>query len=92
MNFQRGQLSETDTTGNIDLKIATIYEKGLGTQIDLLKAESYYNKRLDLKNDKALYKLGPLYFIKEFKESSTQEELQEKLHIGVKYLENVIAY
>ncbi len=84
------ELSETDTTGNINLKIATMYEKGLGTDINLLKAESYYNKALELNNDRALYKLGALYFNKDFKELVPPEELEEKLHLGVKYLEKII--
>ncbi len=86
------ELSETDTTGSINFKIATMYENGLGTDVDLLKAESYYNKSIELNNDRALYKLGALYFNKEYKELISLEELQEKLQLGVRYLEKVIDY
>ncbi len=83
------EMLDQDTDGSMNVKIGTMYEKGQGVEIDLLKAEEHYKKALEHNSDMARYKLGNLYLSKLYKEVVSQEQLVEKIKLGVECLEKL---
>lgn len=87
--FQK--IVKQDIDGSTHLKIATMYEKGLGTKVDLLKAEEFYNKAMKYTKEMPKYKLGKLYLSNEFKSVIDPKQLKEKLLVGIKHLDELVA-
>ena len=54
-------MEETDNSAMSNYYLGYMYENGIGTNIDYIKAYRYYKKASDSGNSKALYELGEMF-------------------------------